>query len=120
MPAGGNRSDRHSAECLAIEQYLALRGAWHLRVRGGLGQRRGVPDILACLGGIMIAVEVKTGSARLTLQQEQQRDGLEHAGAIYILAHSVEDVEQALLAADLVDSPALWPRQPASITNRKG
>jgi Holliday junction resolvase len=111
MPRGGNRSALHTATCHAIEKYLASRGAWHFRVRGGLGQRRGVPDILAVLGGWAVAVEVKTGVApRLTAQQEEQRRGLEHAGAVYILARSVDDVEAALLSAGLVEAPSLVRR----------
>jgi len=98
---------RHSEVVKCIRQYLDVRGAWSMKVLGGMGQRRGVPDILAVMQGRMIAVEVKTGAAVLSRWQLFERQGLEAAGAVYILASTVEHVEDALLAAGLIESAAI-------------
>jgi hypothetical protein len=100
---GGNRSRDHSYLLRGISEYLQLQHAWVLRVRGGIGQRAGVPDCLACLHGTLIAVEGKTGTARLSEDQMRERDALERAGALYIEARSIEMVEDALVAAGLWD-----------------
>ncbi len=130
---GGNRTATHTQLLNAIEEYLQVRGAWTFRVRGGLGQRRGMPDLLAAfpltvgkdhpyaayptLGfycdvhAALVCVEVKTGKAVLSQAQEVERARLMEVGALYIEARDVETVEDALVAAGLVQTPAIWPRR---------
>ncbi|MCM8750408.1 hypothetical protein NET02_14755 [Thermomicrobiaceae bacterium CFH 74404] len=50
----------------AVRDYLRLVGAWELKVLGGLGQRPGVPDVLACVQGRFVAIEVKRPGRRPT------------------------------------------------------
>ena len=106
---GGNRSVAHSAVVRVIVDYLLVRKAWVLKVHGGAYQRPGVPDILACLRpqaqqvvsgdgwGVLLAIEVKTGRAVLSRAQEEERTRVDQAGGYFILAHSVDDVEAALV-----------------------
>lgn len=102
QPKGSTQA--HSALCRTIVEYLQVRRAWVFRVLGGVGQRPGVPDILACLppSGRLVAIDAKTGRARLSARQEGQKEALEAAGAIFVVARSLDDVEEALLAAGLV------------------
>lgn len=93
---------RHKATIRTTLDFLRYHGAWIMKVAGGLGQRPGVPDILFCLCGRFGAVEVKTGRGALTLNQRKEREWIERAGGIYILAATVDDVESALVEADLV------------------
>jgi hypothetical protein len=86
--------------------YLAVWRCWQMKLLGGLGQRPGVPDLVACIQGRYIAVEVKTGTATLSPRQQAERERIEASGGIYVLAHSVDDVEDRLLAEGLV-RPAL-------------
>ena len=102
MPRGGNQGINHSALIACIRDYLAVQGAWQMKVLGGMGQRPGIPDVLACLRGRLIAVEVKTGAAVLSAAQQRERGALERAGALYIEARRIEDVEDLLVAAGLV------------------
>jgi len=60
---------QHTIHATAIVRYLQKRGAWVARIRGTWGQRKGLPDILACWQGRLIAIEVKTGKGRLTPQR---------------------------------------------------
>ena len=52
----------------------------------------GVPDILGCVNGIFIAIEVKTEKGRISTAQEIFRSKFIREGGIYILARSVFDV----------------------------
>ena len=52
---------QHTIHARTIVRYLQKRGAWVARIRGTWGQRKGLPDILACWQGMLIAIEVKTG-----------------------------------------------------------
>ena len=56
----------------------------------------GWPDITACVDGRFVAIECKAPRGRLRPSQVEMRARLEAAGALYIVARSVEDVEAAL------------------------
>lgn len=76
-------------------RYLQRRGAWCVRLHGSGWQRRGLPDILACWQGRLIAVEVKTGTGRLSPHQKAELDTLRRAGAV-VLEGDAERVIQGL------------------------
>jgi hypothetical protein len=124
--SGTNRSANHTALAGQVSEYLALHGAWVYRVHGHLGGRRGVPDVLACfpalmldgphagaLMGYLVAVEVKTGRGALTRDQVRERDALRQAGAVWVEVRTLDDLEDALLAAGLATERHLWPRRGA-------
>ena len=46
--AGADHTERHNQVVQAIRQYMAWSKAWNLKVAGGVFQRKGIPDILAC------------------------------------------------------------------------
>lgn len=48
--------------------------------------KKGVSDILACLKGRLIAIEVKIGADRLSSEQTGFLKNIEHVGAIAIVA----------------------------------
>lgn len=111
---GGNNSGNHNDLIASVRAYLTMRGAWQIKVLGGLGQRAGVPDILAAMRhpvhgfGVLVAVECKTGVAVLSPAQQRERAALGDVGAVYVLARCLEDVEDTLVAAGLC-TPALLP-----------
>lgn len=65
------------------------------------------PDIISCLRGRTVCIDAKTGKAVLTDGQEEQRFLWERAGALFIIAHTPEDVETALLDAGLIDARSI-------------
>jgi Holliday junction resolvase len=103
---GGDRSSQHSQLLRAIVQFIAWHGGHVQRVPGGV-MTHDAPDIIAAIRGRCVCVDGKTGKAVLTKGQEEQRVLWERAGALYIVARQVEDVEDALLAAGLIDAPAI-------------
>lgn len=72
-------------------------------VRFGL---KGSADILACIKGRFVAIEVKVGRDRLRPAQKAFAEAVVRSGGIVILARSLEDVAVNLLAHGLVEVPA--------------
>jgi hypothetical protein len=83
---------RESDITAAIMDYLRLKGAWVFKVRGALGQRRGVPDVLFCIKGRFGAIEVKVPGRVPTERQAEELRAIEAAGGVAIVATCVEHV----------------------------
>lgn len=91
----------------AIIDYIALTGGLAVRINSGMqiiedpatGQRRafkgaakGTSDILACIRGRFYAIECKLSGNKPTAHQQDFLDRAATAGAIAIVAYSIEDV----------------------------
>ena len=98
---GGNHSVAHTQLVSAAKSYLLWRGAYVYKVWGGPMSKPGAPDIFAVLQGRALAIEVKTGAAVLSSVQERERADLERAGALYLVVHDIDALEDALVAAGL-------------------
>lgn len=92
LPNEKDGNANHSALVRQVGDYLDLIGAWRMKVLGGIGQRSGIPDILACHKGRFLAIECKTGKGSLSPAQVRERMDLESAGAAYILCRSLDDL----------------------------
>ena len=81
-----------------IVAYLSGRGAWTFKVHGGDNpfQQVGVPDILCCLDGRFVGVEVKLPGKKASPKQKVVLERIRKAGGIAIVADSVIGVERAL------------------------
>lgn len=72
------------------------------KIWGGPLMRKGLADLMGALRGRALMVEVKTGAAVLTPEQRQVKAEWESAGGLYVEAHSVEELEDALILADVI------------------
>jgi hypothetical protein len=81
--------------------------SWTLKVHGHPGQTVGVPDLLVCVYGLLIALEVKCprmresvahARARVTLPQRAQLDAIRRAGGGGAVVLSVEEALAAIRA----------------------
>jgi hypothetical protein len=68
--------------------------AWTVEQRPGMG--RGHPDIMACLRGKIIAMEVKVQGGRTTALQERFLKRITLAGGLSAVVHSVEEVKNLI------------------------
>jgi Holliday junction resolvase len=77
-------------------------------VMGGFGSS-GVPDIVACIKGRFIGIEVKAGKGKPTALQERNLTQIMDAGGIAVLVneHGIKDLE-LLLEAGLPDAGVLF------------
>jgi hypothetical protein len=99
-----------------VLDYLALVGAWPVRINSGamqgthagkkwfmrMNSQPGCPDVLCCLGGRFVGIEVKRGGGIATDKQLSALDAIRRAGGVAFVATSVADVERALKAEGLV------------------
>jgi len=110
------REDIHNADhtrahndlCKGVLDYLSVvcqAFAW--KTWGGGYELSGRADVLACLRGRFVAVEVKTGKAKPSKAQQKFREAVEKAGGLYILCRRLEDVEAGLLTAGLIEKSYL-------------
>jgi len=77
-----------------IARYLESLGAWSVVTI--TCSRAGTPDILACLEGRFIAIEVKRAGYSPTDIQQYQIDSIRSVGGIAFAASSVDDVKERL------------------------
>jgi len=80
----------------AIIDYLkSFENSWVFKVHGGSQfQRAGVPDILACVNGRFVAVEVKRPKGGVIAPlQKVNIDFINMAGGVALVATSVDEVE---------------------------
>ena len=66
--------------------------AWVYKVLGGPYARAGVPDLLCCIEGRFVAIEVKVPSGHLTVRQEHEIECIKRAGGIAFVCRSVDEL----------------------------
>ena len=95
----GDHTLSHTSLQKQVIEYLELNGAWILNVAGGAFQRPGIPDLLACMSGRLLAIEVKTGTGVPTLLQTIEIASMRQAGALALVCRRVEELEDVLISA---------------------
>lgn len=91
--------------------YLTAKGYYVMRLNSGKfavgegasrrfirGQDAGTPDLLCIKKGKALFVEVKVGSNKLTIMQEQKIKELAEYGCKTIVAYSIEDLQEGIYA----------------------
>ena len=61
------------------------------KIHGSQYQEAGIPDIIGCVDGRFVGIEVKTPTGRVSKAQELQLRKLKAAGGIVGVARSVEE-----------------------------
>lgn len=79
-----------------IKAYLKSIGAYYVKYHGNKFSQVGVPDILACYKGKFLGIEVKNEMGKTSLLQDINLQMINDAGGISIVAHSVEEVKNAI------------------------
>lgn len=101
-----------------ILDWLRLHGAVAIRINSGAfsgvhnGKKRfvrmndtpGCSDILACVGGTFVAIEVKKPGGRTdakrALMQQSFLEGVSRAGGVGVIVESLQQLEEALKEID--------------------
>lgn len=86
--------------------YAVPNGGWRSPVEAGImvgqGVRAGIPDLVVLLpGGRSIYAELKADKGRLSPRQALWRDRLQELGFAWCLVKSVEDMQAALVLAQV-------------------
>ena len=68
------------------------RGHWAMKVVGHGMQGGGYPDIIACVRGRLVGIEVKVGKNKLTKLQELRAHQIGASGGYFFVARDLEDI----------------------------
>ena len=86
-----------------LKAYLKKRGAYFVKYFGCAYSQAGVPDILACVNGTFVGIEVKSSTGKpSTLQLINLRD-IDANGGIALLAYPEDYENIKLLISALID-----------------
>jgi len=111
LPAPYNkRGSIKEADVLrAVKQVLKLHNVWHRRLEGTgkivggksghvmiPGEMAGMPDLIACVGGRLIAIEVKCPGGRLSTAQYGTLRAIRDARGLSLVVCSAEKLAESL------------------------
>lgn len=76
-----------------IKKHLGSHGHYFVKVHGSLFQRVGIPDIIACINGKFIGIEVKNpnGKGHVSKVQEFNLDLIQKSGGYTLLTDNFSD-----------------------------
>ena len=81
-----------------IKKWLEQNNHWYFKVHGGAFQKTGVPDIIACVKGKFVAIEVKRSNGGIVSQIKK----IKACSGVVGVAHSVDEFLQILKEAKLL------------------
>lgn len=97
-----------------IKNFLKDEGAWYLKTWSNGVQRQGVPDILACINGYFIGIEVKAPNGKPSDLQIWNIQKIREAGgfAIILYPSAFDDFKKFIHALKREeythDMPIIW------------
>lgn len=80
----------------AIRRELGRRGIYVVKIHGDPYQPSGEPDLLCCIRGRFVALEVKVGDNQPTILQRHQLRLIRDAGGLAVVVWSVEQALEAI------------------------
>ena len=71
---------------------------WYTKIWGGGFQKSGIPDLLACINGVMVAVEIKASKGRPSELQKLNVSRINQAGgvAVFLYPEGFEDFQKLI------------------------
>lgn len=73
-----------------IKKFLKDRGCWYVKYFANRNTRAGVPDILACVNGRFVAVEVKAENGKPTELQKWNVEQIKESGGIALVLYPAD------------------------------
>jgi Holliday junction resolvase len=70
-----------------IKKFLKDRGCWYVKYFANRNTRSGVPDILACVNGRFVAIEVKAENGKPTELQKWNVEQIKSSGGIAMILY---------------------------------
>ena len=86
-----------------IKKYLELRGWWFVKYFANRMTKSGVPDILACVNGLFIGIEVKATNGHPSELQIWNREQIRNANGICVVLYP-DQFEDFKVLIDLLES----------------
>lgn len=79
-----------------IREHIEARGGFVFKVHGGPQMMNGLPDLICCIQGLFIGIEVKQPGHNPTERQKFVHSLIRRSGGVAIVAHSVEEAAEHL------------------------
>lgn len=70
-----------------IKKYLEENGGWFVKYFANRNTKSGIPDILACINGVFVGVEVKAENGKPSPLQLWHQQKIREAGGISIILY---------------------------------
>lgn len=70
-----------------LKKYLTDRGCWYVKFFANLYTEEGIPDLLTCINGYFVAIEVKAKNGKPTIMQYEKRDNIRDTNGISIILY---------------------------------
>lgn len=88
-----------------IKNYLKAHGCWFVKYFANRMTKSGVPDILACVNGFFVGIEVKAQNGSPSELQLWNRDKIREANGISIVVYPDQWEDFTLMIDDLLYYP---------------
>lgn len=85
-----------------IKGYLDSINAWHIKTHGNMFSKAGTPDLIACINGKFVAIEVKQPGGVVSALQKAHIKLIERSGGVAFVAYSLEEAKRNLEKFDLI------------------
>lgn len=85
-----------------IKSYLDSIGAYYIKTHGSMFSKAGTPDILACVNGKFVGIEVKAPGGRVSALQIANIKLINNAGGVAFVAYSLEETKQHIKELGIV------------------
>lgn len=85
-----------------IKRYLDSIGAYYIKTHGNMFSKAGTPDILACIKGRFVGIEVKQPGGVVSKLQEANIRLIQNAGGVAFVADSLEETKRHLEKQHLI------------------
>jgi hypothetical protein len=84
-----------------IKVLNSLPHTWFFKVWGGGFQRSGIPDLICCINGVFVSIELKGDNGRPTKLQELNIRNINEAGGIGLILYPADFKEFKTLAKEV-------------------
>lgn len=106
-----------------IKNYLKANNCWYVKYFANRMTKVGVPDILACVNGFFVGIEVKASNGHPSDLQIYNRDKIRESNGISIIVYPEQWEDFQLLIQDLIKYPnhieTIWTEQQSFDERRK-
>lgn len=93
-----------------VKKFLKERGWWHIKYFANRNTKSGVPDILACVNGCFLAIEVKAENGKPSPLQIWNRTNIQKSEGLSIILypHQFDDFVKFVDAIEKADIKAVY------------
>lgn len=88
-----------------IKNYLKAHDCWYVKYFANSFTKSGIPDLISCVNGYFVAIEVKAENGKPSELQLWNRDQIRKSGGISIILYPSQWEDFKLLIDDLLNRP---------------